>query len=265
MLELAFLAHNDAVDRVLAAVVRELTAVFPHRILAIYLTGSAVDGTLVAGSDLDLLPIFAGEFVEDEADRCRAWGRSWQGAWPQGAWPLDVEPACLAQLTQTGATGLKQSAVLLAGRDIRGQVPWEPLENFRRDVILGFMAYAAELRGAPATLHWPLTHPNPDDEFFGYAPADTRLLLKTVLLGATVRVLLATGIRCRSKLDAVRQYGAVFGGETAVWLATLHERCKMQWHYHIPADRAALRALLQPVLAFENEVADVLGDLEIGD
>jgi hypothetical protein len=28
----------------------------------------------------------------------------------------------------------------------------------------------------------------------------------------------------------------------------------MRWHYQIPADRAALRTLLQPVLAFENEV-----------
>lgn len=248
-MELVFCTHNEDIDRAVAAAVAELTAVFPHRLLAIYLSGSAVDGTLVAGSDLDVLPIFAGEFVADEAARCRAWGRSWPGAWP-----LDVEPACLAQLTRTGATGLKQSAVLLAGRDIRDQVTWEPLENFRRDAIQGFMAYAAELRGLSPALHWPLAYPDPDDEFFGYAPTDTRLVLKTVLLGATVRVLLATGIRCRSKLDAARQYEAVFGGETAVWLATLHERCKMQWHYQIPADRAALRILLRSVLAFENEV-----------
>lgn len=56
-------------------------------------------------------------------------------------------------------------------------------------------------------------------------------MVKTVRLGVTVRVLLATGTRCRSKLGAVRQYELVFGGETAVWLATHHERCKMQWHY----------------------------------
>lgn len=143
-------------------------------------------------------------------------------------------------------------------------MPLEPLETFRRDAVRSSIGYAAALRGTPAALRWPLA-PDPADAFFGYDLVDTRLVLKTVLLGATVRVLLATGIRCRSKLDAVRQYGELFGGETAVWLATLHERCKMQWHYHIPADRAALRALLQPVLAFENEVADVLGDLEIGD
>ena len=125
-------------------------------------------------------------------------------------------------------------------------MPLEPLETFRRDAVRSSIGYAAALR-------WPLA-PDPADAFFGYDLVDTRLVLKTVLLGATVRVLLATGIRCRSKLDAVRQYGELFGGETAVWLATLHERCKMQWHYQIPANRAALRTLLRPVLAFENEV-----------
>lgn len=251
--QLIYTASEPQMNKLLVQVISQLEKTFPQRILACYLTGSVVTNTMVAGSDLDVIVVFKGAFLAGETAVCRQLGKQWQ---PKPPYELDLEPVCEADLLQHGATGLKVTAVPLYGSDIRDQIPWEPLANFRRDVAIGFLEYASQLRGIVPPLTPPLAYPDPQHFFWGYARAGTRLVLKTVLIGATLRVLLASGVRCGSKADAVVKYRQHVGGHWSDWLATLHEQCKMSWEYQIPAtpsEQEALRSLLRPALAFENE------------
>lgn len=259
MIQLHHPVRNQTVYSLVAEVIETLEQTFSQRILGYYLTGSAVTETMVAGSDLDVIVVFSGDFIGNEAAACRELGKMWL---PKPAYELDLEPACEADLLREGATGLKLTAVFLYGTDIREQVPWEPLANFRRDVAAGFVEYASDLcDGAP--LAFPLSYPDAQHPFWGYAQTDTRLVLKTILIGATLRVLLETGVRCGSKADAIVKYRQYIGDHWSEWLANLHQMCKLTWGYQIPtasAEREQLRQLLQPVLEFENEMGFLAKD-----
>lgn len=87
--------------------------------------------------------------------------------------------------------------------------------------------------------------------------AGTRLIINCITLGATARVLSATGERCTSKLQAVQRYREVIGGRWGDWLTEMFELCKLKWHYELPptlAEQEHLRALLAQMVAYENEI-----------
>ncbi|MEM7115760.1 MAG: nucleotidyltransferase domain-containing protein [Chloroflexota bacterium] len=254
--------HIDNFKLRLGPIVAQLEEAFPNRIHSYYLTGSAVTGTMVAGSDLDIIVVFKGMLEADDALSCQQLGQQLGG---RLGYELDLEPVSEAALLREGATGLKLTAVPLHGSDIRKQIPWEPLATFQRDVAAGFVEYASQLRQVLQLSH-PLAYPDPQDFLFGYARNDTRLVLKTVLIGATLRVLLASGVRCGSKADAVIKYEQHIGDRWSAWLATLHEQCKMVWEYRIPKaekERQQLRELLKSALAFENETLQQMDEEDV--
>src|SRR5690606_37240734 len=115
--------------------------------------------------DLDLIVIFKGQCLPDEADRLR---QLRQIASQLAGMRLDLAPRCEAVLLAHGSTGLKLGGKLVFGDDIRAQIPWEPIEQYTQDARQAFLNYQHEIRGKPDTLLRPVTAPDPAGEFFGY-------------------------------------------------------------------------------------------------
>ncbi|HEX6385771.1 MAG TPA: nucleotidyltransferase domain-containing protein [Anaerolineae bacterium] len=264
-IQLAYLTQNSQFDAILQGVIGLLEIVFPGRIRAYYLTGSLTNGTAVYGSDIDVIIVFKDELPDDVAERCHQVGLLTTLI---SSIRVDLAARSEAELLQVGATGVKLSTQLLYGEDIRDHIPFEPLEQFRHHIIRGFVFYIKELRGTPDSLIYPLAYPDTSDLFFGYTrrgiwhgnrrhEPGTRLLLNAVTLGATLRVLLASGIRCSSKMEAILRYQELIADDWTDWLMALFKQCKLKWGHRVPEDPAGqshLRELLQHALVFENDV-----------
>lgn len=264
-IQLAYSTQDPQVDTILQGITGLLEIIFPGRVRAYYLTGSLVNSTAVYGSDVDVIIVFKEELKNGEEECCRQTGLN---ATLLTGRRIDLAARSEAELVRTGATGIKLATRLLYGEDIRERIPLEPMEQFRHHVIRGFVFYSRELRGTPDQLTYPLAYPQADDPFFGYTrrgiwhgnrrhEPGTRLLLNAVTLGATLKVLLAAGVRCSAKAEAVQQYRQQVADEWADWLVELFEQCKFQWHYQVPDDpagRAHLGWLLECTPDFENDV-----------
>lgn len=242
-----------------------LETTFPGRIRAYYLTGSFAEGTAVTHSDLDMIIVFKGPFQPGEADQLRQLRHHASKLSPLR---LDLTPKCEADLLAKGATGLKLAAQFLFGEDIREQIPFEPIEQYRHDVIRGFTIYQREIRGEPETLAEPVTYPDPTAAFYGYEKfgnwhggehfsPGTRLLINLTTIGATASLTVLHGERAGSKKQAISKYQQLIGDEWGDWLAELYRLAKIDLGYDLPSDTAVrqqLRRLIQSTPQFENMV-----------
>ncbi len=242
-----------------------LETTFPGRIRAYYLTGSFAEGAAVAHRDRDMIIVFKAAFQPGEADRLRQLRHHASKLSP---FRLDLTPKCEADLFARGATGLKTAAQFLFGEDIREQIPFEPIEQYRHDVIHGFTTYQREIRGASETLPEPVTYPDPDAEFFGYEKfgnwhrgdhfePGTRLLINLTTIGATASLTVLHDERAGSKQQAVSKYRQMIGDEWGNWLAQLYRLAKIELGYELPpntAVRRQLRQLIQRTPEYENLV-----------
>lgn len=270
-MNLNYTTSDTRLNQRLAALVNILELIFPERIRAYYLSGSVLNRTMVKHSDLDVITVFKGEFADGEADKLRAVRRYLTEL---SDIRYDIVPRCEAKLKQNGVTGLKLATEFLYGKDIRDEIPLEPLEKFRRDVLNGFVYYARELRGNVDCLNYPVNCPNPADFYYGYADygnwdgtgytAGTRIILSCITLGATASVLQETGARCIGKMDAVQQYQKTIGGRWGDWLAELFELCKLEWGYELPTTTTAqkkLQTLLGQMADYENAILEAFRDV----
>lgn len=263
--KLDFTPANSTIHPILQGVIGLLETVFPKRIRAYYLMGSYAEDTAVANSDLDMVIIFKGEFVGDEADRLRQLRHHASKLSPIR---LDLAPRCEADLFTNGVTGLKLASQFLYGQDIREQIPLESIAQYRYDIIRGFLIYQREIRGEPDHIPVPIVAPDPCAEFYGYdtfgnwfggdhVEKGTRLLLNLTTAGATVSLVILHGERASSKWNAIEKYQQMIGDEWGDWLAELYQLARIELGYEIPTDttvRQNLRHLIQQTPTFENEV-----------
>ncbi len=257
--------ENKRADQLIAAVLSLINLVFPGRVRACYLIGSYADGTAVPHSDLDLIVIFKGECLPDEADRLR---QLRQIASHLASMRLDLPPRCEADLLTNGSTGLKLGGKLVFGDDIREQIPWEPIEQYQQDARQAFLNYQHDIRGKPDAILRPIIAPDPAGEFYGYEKfgiwhggdqfePGTRLLINLVCIGATVSLAFLHGARAGSKRQAIELYQEHVGDEWGGWLAELYQLAKVELGYEIPGDTAVrhrLRHLIAKTPDFENLV-----------
>lgn len=262
---IAFKPGEKSVLALIDGVIGLLETVFPERIRAYYLTGSYAEDTAVPHSDLDMIIIFKGEFVGDEANRLRQLRHHASKLSPIH---LDLAPRCEADLFASGATGLKLASQLLYGEDIRDQIPLESIAQYRYDIIRSFLTYQREIRGEPDQIPDPIVAPDPCAEFFGYdtfgnwfgrdhGEKGTRLLLNLTTSGATASLAILHGERASSKRNAIEKYQQFIGDEWGDWLAELYQLAKVELGYEIPQDTAVrqkLRHLIQQTPAFENVI-----------
>ena len=263
----AFTPDNQTIRPLLDGTIGLLETIFPHRIRAFYLTGSFAEGTAVANSDLDLIVVFKGTFQGDEADHLR---QVRHHASKLSLIRLDLTPKNEVDLMAKGATGLKLAGKFLYGQDIRDQVPFEPLAQYRQDVMRGFFSYQREIRGDVEAPSLPVVYPDPDSEFYGYEKfgnwhggecftPGTRLLINLITLGATVSLTILHKARAGSKMQAITKYQRLIGDEWADWLAELYQLAKIELHYTLPLETAVrhqLRHLIQRTPDFENMILE---------
>lgn len=266
-IELQHATGNQEIDALLRGVVSAFEADFPGRSLGYFLIGSYADGSAVATSDLDVMLVFRGTVGESELAQAVAIAGDIAAKTPV---PLDVDVTTEAMLL-TGrapleAVRLRTTGVAIYGPDLRATLPLPTLAVYRRLVTPApYINFVQLIRGR-ARIHYPLTYPNPDGEFFGYdafrsanrySPTGRGLkdLANGVGWAATALVALQSGKYLAGKGRVLKGYQADIGDEWAGFLAEVFALCRTQWAYHVPADRAdraLLRALCGRVLAFEN-------------
>jgi hypothetical protein len=120
-----------------------------------------------------------------------------------------------------------------------------------------------------------LGYPEPEGEFYGYDrksmpawyPASiargTKELVASICWAATTIVALQAGRFLGKKADGIKAYEELIGGEWAMFVQDIYQKCKLQWKYLIPEDedgRRLLRNLCQQTLAFENHYLTIYRD-----
>ncbi len=244
---------------------------FPKRLRACFLLGSHATGDAVADSDLDLLLVFKDRFQEGEVERHEHFRRS---VGMLARFPLDVSAMDEVRLMAEGAVNLKRASLLLAGEDLRERIPLMPLEQWLRYCMhrpYVFMERArARAEGEP--LRYPLAHPDPRGQLYGYdhsAVLDAqgfphrgfKELFTLACRLATADVALA-GRHTYSKRDALEAHRLYVNDERTLLFDQINE-CRKRWGYRVPEapeDQAHLRSLCARMLDVENHFLGLYKD-----
>jgi hypothetical protein len=245
-------------------VIAEYTRLFPQRVRACYLLGSAADGSATDASDLDLMLIFAGAFASpDERQAAERLAVSLARRAPV---ELDIQLTNEQELSAGLDPNLKFAAALLYGEDIREDLPLIPIADWTRDRMHSSWWRIARLFARPAPITPPLEYPEPTQEFLGYTRRPVRLpngsetpstrdLIRLVGWAATALLALDCGIYVARKREAHTLYHEHIGGPWDTLNTQVYEMLRMRWAYLIPDDqqeRLLLRDICQRTLLFER-------------
>lgn len=256
-------SRRDARLRDVVALVEEA---LPGRIRSYYLFGSVADGSAVATSDLDLFLVAATPLTADEEARLADIART---AMSLGG-GVDLAVIDEGTLLREGHFRIAAGGRLLHGVELRPRIPPTSLSAYLRRYAQAPWDYIAQVLRreaflAAGYLAYPLRHPDPGGEFYGYDRPrlphgdeplpNIHALVATACWIATVAVALHAGRMVPAKSASVRNYGEVIGDAWAPWLEELYDTGRRRWEYRVPDDPAGrrhLRDLCGPMLAFEN-------------
>lgn len=231
-------------------------AIDEPNVRAIYVFGSAAGGTALPSSDIDLFVVVRGGVDVSCLQRI---ANGIDGP------PLDLVVVSEAELLRDGHFRIERASRLVAGDDIRPDLPPTTLDAFIRRYSEAPLAYMGIVRsGRPIVA--PLDYPDPAGPFFGYdsrtlPPSGTpvhniKALVALVCWIATLRLARERGLMAASKAESVAWYVAEIGDRWAALVEAVYRHGHDRWHYHVPddsADRELLRDLCEQVLAFEND------------
>ncbi|MFP2928165.1 nucleotidyltransferase domain-containing protein [Pyxidicoccus sp. 3LG] len=236
---------------------------FPGRIRAIYLLGTHATSEAVEDSDVDLTVVFKDRFQEGERERCARF-RHYLGGLARV--PLDVSVVDEAQLFEQGEVKLKRASQLLAGEDIREQVPMMSPDRWLRFCMhrpyLFMERGRARSEGEP--LRHPLEYPDPRGELYGYDHREAMDAQGQLHRGFKELVTLAcwlsaagvarTGRNTATKREAFEAHREHVNDAWTHLFSDIYA-CRKRWGYRVPesqADREHLRALCARMLEAEN-------------
>jgi hypothetical protein len=258
------MTDDMGVNTVLFGFVGLYALVFPGRVRACYLIGSHATSDAVGESDLDLTLVFKDSFQPGEEARFE---RFWRAMGLVGRYPLDVTAVEEARLVAEGEVNLKQNALLVAGDDIRDQVPLMPLEAWTRHCMHQPYRFIERARARPedAPLRYPLAYPDPGGELYGYDYREVmdaqglphrgfKELVTLACRMATAAVALDAGRHTFSKRDAIQAHREHLN-DTWTPLYEAIFALRQRWGYRVPEDaeaRAALKAACARMLDAEN-------------
>jgi predicted nucleotidyltransferase len=265
LLTLSATTGEPAADASLRALVSACEAAFPARVRSYLLSGSYASGDANPVSDLDVGVLFRGAASDDEWERLSALGDA-----IESLRPIRLDVVALDEehyLHSAPASAVE--AITIYGDDVRIELTLEPLAHALARQLSAATYYIWQMRGLQAGLVWPLAYPDADGEFYGYErygmfqghgademyTSGARTIVNCATMIASARLTHA-GQRVPSKRACVELFQALAPGETATWLTSLYATFKARWRYQIPDDpaqRAELRALCAPMLAFEND------------
>jgi hypothetical protein len=260
--------RNILADRTLQQVITAYEATFPTRIRAYYIEGSYANATNVTSSDLDVLLIFKDEFVDDEQQQAEELANQQSTICTL---ELDIEYKDEQSLISGVSPTLKFGSTLLYGEDIRDSLPLIPLAEWTRDRMHSSLWRTVHICHRPPIVRYPLTYPDPQDEFYGYTTRLLRLpngqevpctrdLIRLVGWSATAILAFKAGKYVASKSECHQLYQACFPDEWGQLLQDIYELCRGKWNYLIPekqAERNILRNICERTLGFENHFLQI--------
>ncbi len=245
-----------------------------------YLTGSAADETAVMTSDVDLVLVLRDGVSDEERGEIR---RMAGEAAREAGTDLDLGMLTASEVAGGVDPQLKLGSRLVYGDDLVAVAPLVPVEEWARERMHAAYYLMVSVFGRPPLVREPLTYPDADDPFFGYAARDVRLSDGTRVPSTRnlVRVSgwMATGLLAWTRgRHVVRKsechllYRQEIGDEWSAFVEDVYRCCRERWDYLIPADtggREELRGLCETMLQFERHYLCtyrrfLIGELEAG-
>ncbi len=260
--------YNMLTDSIVRNIIKAFEATFPKRIRAYYVEGSYADASSVTTSDLDVLLIYKNKFEDNELQNAEELARTCEAG---STIELDIECVDEHSLTNGVSPTLKFGSSFIYGEDIRGALPLISLEEWTRDRMHSSLWRTVHLCNRSPFIHYPLTYPDPQAEFYGYDARMLRLpdgqevhctrdLIRLVGWSATAIIAFKAGRYVARKSECYKMYRACFDDEWGELLQDIYESCRGKWNYLIPGDlkeRKRLRAICERTLTFENHFLQV--------
>jgi hypothetical protein len=237
---------------------------FPRRVLGWFIEGSYADGTSIATSDIDVVAVFRGRFLNDGEKDSAA--QLCAGCARQSALELDVTFQCEADLAGGASPTFALGSTFIYGEDVRARVPLLPIDIWARRRMHAAYWLMIDVFKRPAVTTYPLDFPRSNEPHRGYdcrtvrladgsEARSTRDLIRVTGWAATALLALKAHVYVARKSDCHTFYRERLGGEWAGLLDTIYQVCRQEWHYLVPAaprDRATFAGICHRVLQFEN-------------
>ena len=277
-IELLYSTGSSRIDHMLRAIIGFCELLFHQRIRGYYLQGSYAIGDATSVSDIDMVLLFRGDFIDEREQQC-AWQVDTLSEWLAGK-QLDIIPFPEAKLSSSQVEDvvlimhLLEGTRLLYGEDSRSEIQRPSQPAYVHSCMSAAFRAISWHHHHPKPFPVPLIYPDPDGEFFGFnqfAPTmdeekavGTERLVQSIVRIAGALVALETGQVVPSKRECVHAYGAVVADEWAALVAEVFYWCHDKWQYQIPKEqeeREKLRRLYEQALNFENHFLSCYYDL----
>lgn len=260
---------SETIDRKLSELIAAFESVFPSRIRGYFLEGSYADQSALATSDIDLILVFKNSFMhEDEQRRAEQLASLWE---KRDQCEFDIGFHEEEKLATGVPPTLKLGSILLYGEPLPDAFPLISVLEWGRERTHAAYWLMNKAFNRPTVVTYPLDYPNSTAEFYGYTERKVRLangqevpstrnLIRVMGWAGTALVALQGKQVVPRKSDCHRLYRQSVNDQWAPFLEELYERCRSEWRYLIPTseqDRAALRAICQRALDFENHFLQI--------
>ena len=243
---------DPSIDQAISVLVERVQNLMPNTRIGFYLHGSWLSKVRYTDSDVDILALVGDP--HDESLRAVAKQIGIDLAMESGI-PLDFHIHPLDALEQDPYVDLRY-AKAVGGVDLRPLLSVPTLDALTRESVAHVCQYVTDVR-RQAKVHWPLSHPNGEDVFFGRLSSYSTLWYsKKLTYMASVRAACIHGISPTTAAQAVRSLA-----ETNDAYADLVERAvPMIRGVEKPeqADHAVLREVCRRTLDYENDTLDAL-------
>lgn len=251
----------------LQCVVDRFASRFTDSLISIYLIGSYVDGSAIPSSDIDGFIIFDAEHwqsVHDEAKRVLQELRQESSIW------LDF--ALIDTSGKTRYIDLSKDARfhlgsrLVWGEDIRHRYDFPKIGERAPRILCNCLARIALTRKLD-TLPEILSYPDPKDTYYGYVSQSNlarepspKAAVQDVCWYGNAILAMEHRVSCGSRMQVIEGMLKHEPDGLGRFLWTLHDTCKIQWHWRMPEGSDAvslLSDLCSGVLSIEERISDL--------
>ena len=154
------------VEQTLEGLVELFEKVFPRRIRGYFLEGSYANRTALTTSDVDLIILFKGSFIDKaEREKAEQVARDYDAAVEL---ELDIDFWDEKGIADGVPPSLKLGSRVLFGEPFVNSLPLVSLEEWGRERMHAAYWLMTKVFNRPDYVLYPVGYPKPDAEFYGY-------------------------------------------------------------------------------------------------